>query len=59
MADHIDSPYEIGALPDPKGYWIIGKSSWGHTQFVMYSKPSRLHRFMTKLLLGWDWQNND
>lgn len=45
--------------PKPKGFWVIGKSHWGQTQFAVYVKPNRLHQLMTKILLGWDWLDND
>jgi len=49
---------QLATPPTPKGFWVIGKSNWGQTQFAMYKKPNRLHRLMTKLLLGWDWVDN-
>lgn len=45
--------------PEPKGWWVIGKSCWGQTQFAVYVEPNRLHQLMTKILLGWDWLGND
>jgi hypothetical protein len=62
MTNYIESPYQIDAPPAPPapmGYWVIGKSNWGQTQFAIYKKPNKLHRFMTKLLLGWEWLDND
>lgn len=51
--------YPVYLPPKPKGFWVIGKNKWGQTQFAMYTKPNILHRLMTKLLLGWDWLDND
>lgn len=61
MANNLDflSHYKIETPPPVKGWWIIGKSNWGQIQFAVYKKPNAFHRIMTKLLLGWDWQNND
>jgi hypothetical protein len=46
-------------LPAPKGWGIIGKSNGGQTRFAVYKKPNTFHRLMTKILLGWDWLDND
>jgi len=55
----LSSDLKLHAPPKPKGWWAIGKCHWGQTQFAMYTKPNRLHRLMTKILLGWDWLDND
>jgi hypothetical protein len=57
MTDYIE--LTLQAPPEPKGWWAIGKSSYGHIQFAVNVKPNRLHRLMTKFLLGWDWIDND
>jgi hypothetical protein len=57
MADYQE--YTFQAPPKPKGWWVIGKSHWGQIQFAVYVKPNRLHQLMTKILLGWDWLDND
>ena len=59
MTDYCWIPCKIGAPPTPEGWWVIGKSNWGQTQFAVYKKPNKLHRVMTKFLLGWDWKDND
>jgi hypothetical protein len=55
MTDHPESLYQLVSPPTPKGYWILQQSSYGRVQFAVHKKPNKLHRFMTKLLLGWDW----
>jgi hypothetical protein len=42
-------------IPTPVGAWVI---SPGPTKTVLpiYRMPSRFHRFMTTLLLGWEWR---
>jgi hypothetical protein len=59
MTDCLESQYRFSTPPAPKGYWVVGKSSFGQTRFAIYKKPNKLHRLITKLLLGWDWLGND
>ena len=59
MTDSPDWQFKLAPPLKPKGWWVIGKSNWGQTQFAVYKKPNRLHQLMTKILLGWDWQDND
>jgi len=59
MTDFSDGQFKLSLPPKPKGWWVIGKNNWGQTQFAVYKKPNRLHQLMTKILLGWDWQDND
>jgi hypothetical protein len=33
------------------GYWQLG----GYLRFSLTKKPNAFHRFMTTLLLGWEW----
>jgi len=44
--------YVFLEAPHKSGAWVIGGS------FYVYviNKPCWLHKKMTKLLLGWDWQ---
>jgi hypothetical protein len=49
---------ETGTLYSRKvvGYWLIGREAPSYIKFAIYKKPSRFHRFMTTLLLGWKWE---
>ena len=48
--------------PKPVGTWHIGMMSDGNgwrysgVSFGMHYKPHWLHRFFTRLLLGWKWE---
>lgn len=44
--------------PKPVGWWIIGKG-YARMYNAVYQKPNRFHRFMTTLLLGWEWKDNN
>ena len=50
-----DFQLKFVAPPEPVGYWLITPSP-NHTQFAVYKRLNRFHRFMTTLLLGWKWQ---
>jgi hypothetical protein len=43
----------IKGLPKQVGYYKIGKSF--HVFFEQ--KPKSIHRFFTKLFLGWQWKD--
>ena len=38
-------------IPTYAGYWQLG----GYLHFSLTKKPNAFHRFMTTLLLGWEW----
>ena len=38
-------------FPTYAGYWQLG----GYLRFSLTKKPNAFHRFMTTLLLGWEW----
>ena len=52
-----DSPVFVAnvTLPNCVGYWLLNDS------FIIpvTKKRNRFHRFMTTLLLGWEWKEND
>ncbi len=50
-----DIQFQFVKTPEPVGFWLISPAP-NHTQFPVYKKPNRFHRFMTTLLLGWKWQ---
>ena len=54
-AQSVDFQLKFLQLPEPVGYWRITPSP-NHTQFAVYKRLNRFHRFMTTLLLGWKWQ---
>lgn len=42
---------------DPEGHWVLGKTNSSAIYLAIYKKPNRFHRFMTKVLLGWEWKD--
>lgn len=51
---HLTSSEErIYLSPSPVGYWI---SHDKHVKFGVYTKPKWLWRKMTKILLGWGYE---
>ena len=56
MTETCENEYtEYINLPEPVGWWIIGDGYYNG----VYKKPNRFHRFITTLLLGWEWKDND
>lgn len=45
---------KISLPPSPVGYWI---SHDNHVKFGVYTKPKWLWRRMTKILLGWGYED--
>ena len=41
------------AVRQPVGKWAVNGSLW----FTVYNKPNWLHRLITRLLLGWKWED--
>lgn len=44
--------YHIGYEERPDG------SSWSNIEFRMSVKPLWLHRYMVRVLLGWEWRDD-
>ena len=47
----------IHAAEKPVGHWVLGRTNYSSLRFTICKKPNRFHRFMTKLLLGWEWED--
>lgn len=43
----------LPAIPTYAGYWQIGGDQG--LRVSLTKKPNAIHRFMTTLLLGWEW----
>ena len=43
----------IKGLPKQVGYYVVGKGF----HIFFQKKPNVIHRYFTKLLLGWKWQD--
>lgn len=50
----MDSPntFTIFSPPEYAGCWSVAN---GHFKVYALERPSRLHRFMNKFLIGWEW----
>jgi hypothetical protein len=44
--------------PHPVGGYRLGEDRQPYTQINLTKKPSFIHRFFTKLFLGWVWVDN-
>jgi hypothetical protein len=42
-------------IPTPVGAWVISPGPM-ETVLPIYRTPAPFHRFMTTLLLGWEWR---
>ena len=43
-------------VPEPIGYWQLpGSNELGGVRFPIFDKPSWLHRFFMRILMGWSY----
>lgn len=45
--------FHFSDWPKTQGFYVMGNMHFGLT-----TKPSRFHRLMVRLILGWKWRDN-
>ncbi len=58
IAEIAEGEYKFVSPPPIAGWYRLGSETKYCTKYPMNKKPSFIHRFFMRVMLGWYWEDN-